>query len=139
MRYLLDTCVISEMLREVPHPEVVRWIQLHSEDHLFLSALVLGELTRGVALLSHGKKRTALEAWIQSVELRFDGRILPISEKECGKWGSLSADLQKQGIQVPLADGLIAATALIHKMTVVTRNTKDMQAMGVRLENPWDS
>lgn len=127
------------MLREEPSLNVVQWIQGHSEDHLFLSALVLGELARGVALLSHGKKRTALEAWIQSVELRFEGRILPLREKECVKWGSLSADLQKQGIQVPMADGLIAATALVHKMTLVTRNHKDMQAMGVRLENPWDN
>lgn len=125
------------MLREIPNPGVIEWIQNHPEDKLFLSALVIGELTRGVALLHQGKKRNALDTWIQSVEVRFDGRILRLGEKECAKWGSLSAELQRQGIQVPMADGLIAATALVHKMTLVTRNVKDMQPMGVRVENPW--
>ena len=138
MRFLLDTCVISEMLRELPAPSVVQWLSSRAEDRLFLSALVLGELYRGVALLESGKKRVQLETWIPSLESRFEGRILPLTEKECACWGRLSAELQRKGIALPLADGLIAATALTHKMTLVTRNEKDMRACGVRIANPWE-
>lgn len=127
MRFLLDTCVISEMLRESPAPSVVHWLGSRAEDRLFLSALVLGELYQ----------RVQLETWIPSLESRFEGRILPLTEKECACWGRLSAGLQRKGIALPLADGLIAATALTHKMTLVTRNEKDMRACGVRIANPW--
>lgn len=137
MRFLLDTCVISEMLRDKPSGSLVKWLGAREEDRLFLSALVLGELYRGVALMDHGRKRVQLETWIPSLEARFEGRILPLTEKECACWGRLSASLQRQGVTLPLADGLIAATALSHKMTLVTRNEKDMRATGVRLENPW--
>jgi len=125
------------MLRDKPEPLVVHWLQSHAEDHLFLSALVLGELSRGVALLEHGKKRVALEGWIQSLEVRFDGRILDVNDSICVRWGILSGDLQRKGIVLPMADGLIAATGLIHKMTVVTRNVKDIQSTGVKTANPW--
>jgi predicted nucleic acid-binding protein len=125
------------MLRDKPEPRVVHWLQNHAEDHLFLSALVLGELSRGVALLEQGKKRVALEGWIQSLEARFDGRVLDVNDQVCVRWGMLSGDLQRKGIALPMADGLIAATGLVHKMTVVTRNVKDMQTTGVKTTNPW--
>ena len=139
MRFLLDTCVISEMLRERPDPGVVEWLSGHPEDRLLLSALVVGELVRGVSLLSPGRKRVSLETWIQSLELRFEGRIIALTEAECTRWGKLSGALQRKGVSLSMADGLIAATGLAHKLTVVTRNVKDLAPTGVHLVNPWSA
>lgn len=140
MRYLLDTCVISELTRKQPHPAVVAWVDAQNESHCFLSVLTWGELRKGIDLLPDGHKKAALQNWLD-VDLRdrFEGRMLEVDAEVAERWGADCAKAQKQGIQIPVMDGLIAATSAIYGLTVVTRNVKDMQATGIPLVNPWES
>jgi toxin FitB len=138
VRYLLDTCLISELVRARPHAAVPGWIDAQQESHLFLSVLTLGELRKGVELLEDGAKRARLASWLEGdLLLRFAGRLLPVDEEVADRWGMLTAQAAARGLTVPVIDGLIAATALVHGMTVVTRNVSDMQAAGAPVFNPW--
>lgn len=138
MRYLLDTCLISELVRARPHAAVPAWIDAQQESHLFLSVLTLGELRKGVERLEDGARRSRLANWLDGdLKVRFSGRLLPVDEDVAERWGIVTADAAAKGIAVPVVDGLIAATALVHGMTVVTRNVDDMQAAGVPVFNPW--
>lgn len=139
MRYLLDTCMISELTRKQPHPAVVSWVDAQNESHCFLSVLTLGELRKGIDLLPDGRKKTALQSWLDlDLRDRFEGRILDVDAEVAERWGADCAKAQQQGIQIPVVDGLIAATAAIHGLIVVTRNVKDMQSTGIPLVNPWE-
>lgn len=137
MKYLLDTCVITELVRPKPTPSVVAWIRRQQEDHLFLSVLTLGELRKGIERLTNGR-RGRLESWLnRDLKMRFAGRWLPIDDETAERWGMLAADAARRGILVPVVDALLAASALAHGMTLVTRNTQDVQATGVLVMNPW--
>ena len=139
MRYLLDTCVVSELTRPRPAPGVVHWVRSQQEEHLFLSVLTLGELRRGIERLPDSRKRLRLENWFdRDLKLRFSGRCLVVDEEVCERWGFITARAAECGTVVPVLDGLIAATALVHGMTVVTRNTADVSDTGVLLLNPWE-
>lgn len=139
MNYLLDTCVISELTRLRPRRSVVQWIRSEPETKLHLSVLTVGELRKGIERLPGGRKRQKIEAWLNSdLRYRFFGRILPIDDEVAERWGVESAAAELAGAPMPVIDGLLAATALTHGMTVVTRNTRDMQRTGVRLLNPWE-
>jgi toxin FitB len=138
VRYLLDTCAISELVRPAPDTGVLEWFAQQDELSLCLSALSLGELKRGIEKLTTGKRKTFLQKWLtEKVIQRFGDRVLPVDAPVCLRWGELQAKLEKQGTPMPAIDSLIAATALQHQLTVVTRNTKDMEACGVNLLNPW--
>jgi len=138
LRYLLDTCLVSELVRVQPDPAVTAWIREQQEHHLFLSVLTLGELRKGIERLADGKKREHLANWLDGeLKLRFMGRILPIDDEVAERWGILSARAGDKGLAMPVLDGLIAATALVHGMTVVTRNVGDMQSSGVLIYSPW--
>jgi predicted nucleic acid-binding protein len=101
---------------------------------LYLSVLTLGELRKGVERLADGRRRLRLENWLDSdLKLRFAGRWLPVDEEVAERWGLVTA----RGAVLPTTDGLIAATALVHGMTVVTRNAVDMAAAGALVLNPW--
>ena len=140
MNYLLDTCVISEIIKPEPNQKVIGWIAEQSEQHLFLSVIVLGEIQKGISKLSSSKKKAALQLWLQNdLQERFNGRIVPINEDVALNWGIIQASAEQQGKIIPSIDGLIAATAVAYKMTVVTRNVQDMAASGVQLLNPWES
>ena len=136
--YLLDTNLISELLRPKPDERVVDWVGSVNEDSLFLSVLTIGELTKGVANLAASKRRASLEDWIE-LELipRFADRILPIDAAIASRWGLLSARAKQHGQSLSVIDGLIAATALTHDLTVVTRNVGDFGITKARLHNPW--
>lgn len=139
MKFLLDTCVISELTKLDPNPGVLRWFAEQSELALHMAALSVGELKRGVEKLDEGKRKFFLRNWLtESVIARFDTRILPASASVCLLWGEMQAQLEKQGKPMPAIDGLIAATALRHQLTIVTRNTRDMEASGAALFNPWE-
>ena len=136
--FLLDTNVISELVKPRPEPRVVRWIEEIDEHLLYLSVLTLGEIRKGVASLPQSSRRTALEAWLESdLRLRFSKRILSIDEPVADRWGALAGTAQKDGRTLPVIDGLLAATAIHHNLTLVTRNTGDTEATGVPLFNPW--
>jgi toxin FitB len=136
--FLLDTNVISELVKPRPEPSVVSWIEDIDENLLHLSVLTLGEIRKGVAALPQSARRTALEAWLESdLRLRFSKRILPIDEQVADRWGSLAGQAQKDGHSLPVIDGLLASTAIHHNLTLVTRNIGDVAATGVTAFNPW--
>jgi predicted nucleic acid-binding protein len=135
--FLLDTNVISELVRSRPEPKVTAWVTSTDENLLHLSVLTLGEIRRGVVSVKDAARRVALEAWLDSdLVLRFAGRILVVDRPVADRWGRLSARVAPKA-QLPVIDGLLAATALHHNLTLVTRNTKDVAGTGVPLFNPW--
>ncbi|HEY1242039.1 MAG TPA: type II toxin-antitoxin system VapC family toxin [Bryobacteraceae bacterium] len=136
--FLLDTNVISELIKAEPDRNVVRWIEETDETILFLSVLTLGEIRSGIEKLELGRRRGRLESWL-AVDLRrrFQDRILTISEAIAERWGALSATAAKKGRPLPAIDGLLAATALHHDLMLVTRNDIDVRGTGVPTLNPW--
>jgi predicted nucleic acid-binding protein len=138
--FLLDTNVISELVRVRPDALVTSWVEETDEDLLYLSVLTLGEIRRGISLLRDGARRVRLEAWLAGdVVVRFQSRILPVSQPVADRWGRLSANASAAGLPLSVVDGLLAATALQHNLVLVTRNTKDVLPTGVPLFNPWVS
>jgi toxin FitB len=136
--YLIDTCAISEFQNPSPDLGVVAWFARTDLALLFLSALTIGELRYGIALLKERKKRVALERWLASeVLLDFEGRVLPIDGDGAEQWGQLRARAKMAGRAIPVIDGLLAATALRHNLAVVTRNEEDFERVGARVVNPW--
>jgi predicted nucleic acid-binding protein len=134
--FLLDTNVISEYSRvKAPDPGVRRWVDAQDEESLYLSVLTFGEIRKGASLLPSGNRRTQLEAWLQiDLPLRFKSRVLPIDEMTAELWGAMAAEAQLKGIALAVIDGLVAATAKRHGLTVATRNVKDSQ-YGARLSS----
>ncbi len=138
MSYLLDTCVLSELVKPKPNTGLVAWIEGHEEVRFYLSVLSFGELTKGIARLPAGAKRTRLQVWLeQDLTQRFSGRVLPIDQAVAARWGELQARAEKRGRPMPVIDGLIAATAAVHSLAIITRNTDDMAQSGVETLDPW--
>lgn len=136
MSYLIDTNVLSELRRKQADPNVVAWMQVRPRPSLFLSVLTLGEIRKGLERVEDAKRKQALLDWLE-VELRhyFVGRLLDIDAATADRWGRLMA---QAGRPLPAIDGLLAATALQHDLTLVTRNSKDFADVGVRVINPWE-
>ncbi len=133
--FLIDTNVVSELIKPRPSSRVADWIDAQEEQLFHLSVLTLGEIRRGIVQLPPGRRRTDLAAWLSGDLLtRFAGRILQIDQEVADRWGHLAG---AKGATIPVIDGLLAATALQHNLTLVTRNTKDMTRTGVGLFNPW--
>ncbi len=134
MAYLLDTCVISELRRSQCNPGVGTWMASLQPDEAFLSVLTLGEIRRGIELhrVKDAKAARALERWLEGLETHYAARILPITAAIADRWGSLSPSQP-----LPVTDGLIAATGIEHKLTIVTRNVSDFQRSGVNTLNPF--
>lgn len=138
MKHLLDTCLISELIKKEPNPAVVSWLDKQDEQKLFLSVLTLGELQKGISKLSDGAKKDELQAWV-ALDLveRFAGRILEIDLETALCWGRLQGEAEQAGDKLPVMDSLIAATAAAHGLVVVTRNVRDIERCKVRVFNPW--
>jgi predicted nucleic acid-binding protein len=138
--FLLDTNCISELVRPKPEPRVLEWMEAVDETLLYLSVLTLGEIRKGLAGLAQSKRRTLLENWLE-VELqpRFSGRIVPIDTAIADRWGLLTADAKRNGKPLSIIDGLLAATALHHNLTVVSRNISDFANTHVPVLNPWEA
>ncbi len=134
MNYLTDANVLSEATRPSPDSKVLAWLERH-EKELFLSAVTVGELQRGVALYPQSRKRAALAKWLGQVLETFVGRILPVDSQIAVAWGNYYAARQQKGHKPPALDSLVAATALVHDLTVATRNPDDFP--DVPLTNPW--
>jgi predicted nucleic acid-binding protein len=136
--FLLDTNVVSELIKPKPAVNVTKWIENIDESLLFLSVLTFGEIRRGVATLPLSRRRTLLEAWLEKeLRVRFHGRILKIDQEVANRWGLLTAAARNGGIVLPIIDGLLAATALQHNLTFITRDIGQIPAMGVAVFNPW--
>jgi toxin FitB len=137
--FLLDTNVISELIKPRPEANVTTWIEGTDESLLYLSVLTLGEIRRGIAALPQSRRRATLEAWLdKDLRGRFAQRILGIDQEVADRWGLLTAVARNSGIVLPLIDGLLAATALEHNLTLVTRDTGQIPSVGVAVFNPWD-
>jgi predicted nucleic acid-binding protein len=139
MRYLLDTCVISELAKPEPNEKVVSWATQNDEENFYLSALTFGEIHKGIAKLTPSKRKENLLQWVEhDLKDRFKTRIIDITLKVAKQWGETQGISESHGRPMPTIDGLIAATGLTHDLTVVTRNIADMQQSGVTLLNPWE-
>lgn len=138
MNYLLDTCVISELVKKQPNPKVVNWIDGMAESSLFLSVITIGEIQKGVEKLPPSKRKTSLRRWLnEQLPVRFANRIVSIDTEVMLAWGQLVARLDQQGNPMPAIDSLITATALHGNFTLVTRNEEDFKHSGVPIFNPW--
>jgi predicted nucleic acid-binding protein len=114
------------------------WLAEVDEDEVFISVCTLAELRFGIATMRKGKRRGALDIWLRGdLPTRFDRRIVPIDIAIADVWGELGVRARKKGRSMGVMDGLLAATAVVYGMTVVTRNMKDFEAAGVELLNPW--
>lgn len=140
MTWLLDTCVVSELVRAKARPAVTAWVRAHAEHELYLSVITIGELEKGIARLADTARREALARWVRrDLAERFQGRLLPIDARVAARWGALAGAAEARGEPLPVVDALIAATSLEHECIVVTRNTADLVRCGARCVNPWDA
>ena len=137
MNYLLDTNVISELVKPMPNETVLNWIDGINEEKLYLSVITLGEIRKGVAGIQDPKRQKKISQWLE-VELPdyFEGRILNIDIKVADMWGQLQSKNKKHTL--PAIDGLIAATTKVYDLTLVTRNEKDFIHASIKIINPWE-
>lgn len=138
MKYLLDTCLISELIKKNPNYGVVSWLDEQDDLSLFLSVLTLGELQKGISKLPAGVRKEELQAWVEhDLVERFMGRIIDVDLETALAWGKLNGDSEQRGDRLPVVDSLIAATATAHALIVVTRNVKDIERCKCGVCNPW--
>lgn len=138
MRFLLDTCVLSELRRPRPDAGLLSWVSQTDEERLYLSVVALMEIQKGIAKLPAEPKRAALQAWLDhDLTARFAGRLLPVDEETALTWGTMLGEADRAGAPVPVVDALLAATAAAHNLTLVTRNAGDFERLPVRVANPW--
>ena len=139
MNYLLDTCVITELVNTKPELRVVQWIRSQDEENLFLSVITIGEIQKGISKLPDGrKKKQQLQSWLNNeMQARFKDRILEITIGTGNVWGQVLGACENKGVTLAAIDSLIASQGIFHKMTVVTRNISDMEPSGALLFNPW--
>ncbi len=139
MKYLLDTCVVSELVKPKPSPSVTGWIGAQDELHFCLSVLTFGELMKGIYRLKDAARKRRLLTWVErDLMSRFSGRIIPVTQEIANRWGRISAGRELSGNPLPVVDGLLAATALIHHLTFVTRNVRHIAVTGVHVLDPWE-
>ena len=135
--FLLDTNIISELMKPRPNRGVAEWIGATPEDLLHLSVITIGVVRKGIDLLDDEPKRAALQSWLDhDVRVRFAGRMLAFDDAVAERWGQLEASVKRRRQSLPTVDAQLAATALHHGVTFVTRNTEDMRLTGVPLFNP---
>lgn len=135
--YLLDTNVISEVIRSTPHTRVVTFLAEH--DDLWLSSIVIHELEYGLQRMAQGQRRSGLQDSLLGVIAEYEDRILPL-ERVGAEWAArFRAQAHRFGRTLDLGDALIAGTAKTHDLAVVTRNAVDFEGLGVKVVNPWET
>ena len=140
MKWLLDTCVISELVSKRPHNAVIDWIDSIEAYNFYLSVITVGEIAKGIEKLPQSKGKRELHRWLtEDFLLRFDGRILVLDVDVLLVWGQLTGRLESKGKKMLAIDSLIAATALHWNLTIVTRNVADYSHSGIPIFNPWDA
>ena len=138
MKFLLDTCVISELMAKRPNQAVMQWIDSVDEDRLYLSVITIGEIRKGIAKLADSPRKLELQEWLSDHLLsRFSDRIVVIDTGVMLDWGQLVGNLERLGKPMPLMDSLIAATVLHGGFVLVTRNEADFECADVRMLNPF--
>jgi predicted nucleic acid-binding protein len=138
VKYLLDTNVISELIAKQPNQQVVRWIDALDTSSVYLSVITIGELRKGIEKLADSPRKDILSAWLtDDLLVRFEGRVLPVDIDVMLIWGELTGRLERVGRPLPAVDSLIAALAIHHTCSLVTRNEDDFKDTGVTILNPW--
>ncbi|MFN0118647.1 MAG: type II toxin-antitoxin system VapC family toxin [Elusimicrobiota bacterium] len=136
--FLIDTNVISELIKSTPKDSVIDWIKKTPEELLYLSVLTIGEIRKGASRIPSSRRRVEIESWIETdLIYRFEKRVLPITYDIVDRWGQLDAFMESKGSLVCVIDGLLVATAFHHHLTLVTRNTKDIEKTGIEFFDPW--
>ncbi len=140
MSYLIDTCVISEFVKRKPNDHVKNWFNLQQEAHLFLSTISIAEIKKGIYKIkpSQPERSLKLQNWLDTLELSFSQRILPINDDVLEQWAKLSASMERQGNTLAVMDSLIAATAHHYDLTIATRNVNDFNALPIKIINPFE-
>ena len=137
--FLLDTNVPSELTRPYPQLSVSQWLDNADDEQLYFSVVSLGEILKGITILQESKRRALLQQWLdQTLRPWFASRILPVNEPIAERWGVMAGQCRLKGRPLKVADGFIAATALEHDLTIVTRNVGDFEDLGVEILNPWE-
>jgi predicted nucleic acid-binding protein len=138
-QYLLDTCVLSEFVKPKPERKVVDWLNTVDPESVFLSAVTIGEIQFGISNRPPSNRRTELEVWLnEALPQQFRGRVLALDAATFVTWGKMTAQQKRKGETQSVMDSLITATALEHKMVLVTRNVADFKASGLSVLNPWE-
>lgn len=138
MNYLLDTCLISELVKPRADRRVLAWLASVPEERLYLSVLTLGELQKGIVKLGEGARARRLREWLDvEVRGRFADRILVADEEVLLCWGEIAGEAERRGKPLPVLDSLLAATASVHHLTFVTRDAGVLSAAGIEVLDPW--
>lgn len=137
MRYLLDTCVLSEPFKRQPNQQVITWLRSVDQSSLYTPSVVLGEMRKGVEKMPASARKRMLENWLADYRRFYADNIVAFDAEVAMAWGKLVGRLQLAGLSTPVIDSQIAATAIHHGMTLVTRNVRDMQATGADVFNPF--
>jgi len=136
LNFLVDTNTVSELRKKRPASSVLAWFESVADEHLYFSVLSVGEIRRGVEKLAESEQRSLLLTWLEHELIPwFGGRLLSVDLVVAERWGRLLAEV---GRPLPTVDSLLAATALVHDLTVVTRNAADFALPGVKVLNPWE-
>lgn len=138
MRVLLDTCALAELRHPRCEPAVKATVARIAPDDLFLSVIVMGEISRGVALLREGRKKRALKTWLTVLTGQFGDRMLPVDYETAQVWGDICVSSRQTGVILSVVDGLLAATALRHGLYLMTRNSSRFAATGALVVDPWN-
>lgn len=137
MKYLLDTCVISEMIKPSPDKKLLRWVENEPSSSLFLSVITIGEIRKGLSKLPASRKKEKLTIWLNMLLEEYSNRILLIDLTVAENWGEMQGRSEKKGAVMPSIDGLIAAITYTNNMTLVTRNENDFISANIPIINPW--
>jgi hypothetical protein len=137
--YLLDTNVISELMKPRPNRRVAAWVDATPEELMHLSVITIGEIRKGIDLIDEDEpRRAALQSWLdRDLRVRFAGRLLVFDHGVAERWGQLEAVAKRRRVTLPTIDAQLAATALHYGLTFATRNTADIRPTGVPVFNPW--
>lgn len=145
MSYLLDTCIVSKLgrIKKYPDTHLENWVVKHAKANFFISVMTIGEIQSGISKFNfkdenEKHKKRVLDDWfLQELIPRFQDRILPINFDVVLIWGKIIGENRKRGITIPTVDGLLAATAIVHNLTIVTENVNDFIETGASIFNPW--
>lgn len=140
MNYLLDTCVLSEYVKKKPNIKVIQWLDEQEENSLFISVLSIGEIRKGIIKIQkkQPQRYQKLIQWIETVELRFAGKIINLDYKIINCWARICGECEAKGQKLPIMDSLITATAYEYNLIIVTRNVSDFHFSPVHIFSPWD-
>jgi predicted nucleic acid-binding protein len=137
LKYLLDTCIVSELTRQEPDPDVLKWFDDISSDDLFLSVISIGEIRKGISKLPSSRKKEKLNQWLNSLVKEYGDHILPIDLSTAENWGIIQVKAERAGTPMPSINSLISAAAYTNNLILATRNEKDFIPAQIPTVNPW--